>query len=525
MKYFNFHNIHRLKPRLLSKKILSKAIFSVARPFVLVIFTCFFFGTISHAQVQRQTISLTLYEVIDLAQKQSPDALQAKNRFLSSYWQYRTFKAGFLPSLSMNATLPRFSRTIDKVTQNDGSEKFIERKQATTSLGLSLTQNLSMTGGQVFMSSDIQRLDLFKSSTETNYASNPVTFGIRQPLFKYNEFKWSRKIEPLRYKEAERKLKEDREQIALTAVSMFFDLLSSQIRMKIQLTNLANNDTLYKIAKGRYNIGTIAENELLQLELQLLSAQSQVENMKLELENRIFSLKSYLRLKDDIAIELIPPVETLSLRINSDTAINRAYDNRSASIAFQRRILEAQNGVLRAKASSGFSANLVAMYGTTQSAPDLAGAYRNPSDMQQLTVGLQVPILDWGLGRGKVKMAESSLALERSAVEQQQIDFKQEVYLKVRQFNIQQSQVRIAAKSDTVADKRYQVTKQRYLIGKIGITDLNIAQNEKDDARQGYFNVLQTFWRNYFEIRKLTLFDFAKNKDIIIDPAELQNVD
>lgn len=482
----------------------------------------FLFSGVSTAQ--RQTMQLTLIQVIDIAQKQSPNALQAKNRYLGSYWEFRSFKAGFMPALSLNATLPRYSRSIDQVTQEDGTVKFIERTQSTASLGLSLTQNLSLTGGQVFVNSDIQRLDIINKPSSINYASNPVTFGIRQPLFRYNEFKWQRKIEPLRYQEAERKLKEDREQIALTSVNMFFDLLSAQISMKMQMTNLANNDTLYKIAKGRYNIGTIAENELLQLELQLLSAQSQVENMKLELENNIFSLKSFLRLQNDIAIELIPPTKTSNLRIDADIAIEQAQGNRSAYLAYKRRLLEAENSVLRAKSTNRFTANLVALYGTTQSAPDFAGAYHSPSDLQQLTVSLQVPILDWGLGKGRVKVAESNQVLEQSAVEQQMIDSRQEVYLKVMQFNIQQSQVQIAAKSDTVAEKRYQVTKQRYLIGKIGITDLNIAQNEKDNARRGYFNVLQTFWRNFFEIRKLTLYDFVRNEPIMMDPDEMKTV-
>jgi outer membrane protein len=482
----------------------------------------FFFSGVALAQ--RQTMSLTLSNVIDIAQKQSPDALQAKNRFLGSYWQFRTFQAGFMPALSLSATLPRFSRSINPVTQGDGSIKYIEQTQSNATLGLSLTQNLSMTGGQLFMTSDLQRLDFFTTPTSTNYSANPVSIGIRQPLFKFNDFKWQRKIEPLRYQEAEKKLIEDREQIALTAVSMFFDLLSTQISMKVQMTNLANNDTLYKIAKGRFNIGTIAENDLLQLELQLLSAQSQVENMKLDLENKVFNLKSYLRLQNDVAIELIPPTKTSNIKIEADKAIEQSMENRSVYPAYKRRLLEAQNNVLKAKASSHFTANLVALYGTTQSSPELAGVYRSPSDLEQVSISLQVPILDWGQGKGRVKIAESNQALEQSSVEQQTIDSKQEVYLKVRQFNIQQSQVQIAAKTDTVAQKRYDVTKQRYFIGKIGITDLNIAQNEKDNARRGYFDALQTFWRNFYEIRKLTLFDFVRSERIILDPLELKAV-
>jgi outer membrane protein len=478
-----------------------------------------------YSYAQRQTLRLTLQEEIEIAGKQSPDALQSRHRFLSSYWQYRTFKAGFLPSLSMDATLPRFNRNIDQITQNDGTVKFIERKQAISSVGLSLTQNLSLTGGQLFVSSDLQRLDLLKKPTQTSYATNPITLGIRQPLFKYNDYKLQRKIEPIRYQEAERRYIEDREQIAITAVNVFFDVLTSQTRMKIQMTNLANNDTLYKIAKGRFNIGTIAENELLQLELQLLSAQSQVESMKLELENKLFNLKSFLRLKENVTIELEPPTLTLDLQINADRAMVEADKNRSSTLSFDRRIFEAEGNVLRMRSNNRFNANLVAMYGTNQNAPLLVDAYRDPQTMQQLTVGIQVPILDWGQGKGRVKMAESNLQMEKSAVEQLRIDMKQEVYLKVMQFNIQQNQVRIAAKSDTVAQKRYEVTKQRYLIGKIGITDLNIAQNEKDNARQGYFNALFTYWRNYFELRKLTLYDFLQNSQLVIDPSEMNLVD
>jgi outer membrane protein TolC len=83
---------------------------------------------------------------------------------------------------------------------------------------------------------------------------------------------------------------------------------------------------------------------------------------------------------------------------------------------------------------------------------------------------------------------------------------------------MQQNQLMIAAKSDTVARKSYEVTKGRYLIGKINsILDLNNAQIETDNSEKNYYYALQTFWRSYYEIRKLTLFDFVKNKPIEFD--------
>ncbi|MBT3302867.1 MAG: hypothetical protein HN921_02875 [Bacteroidetes bacterium] len=61
------------------------------------------------------------------------------------------------------------------------------------------------------------------------------------------------------------------------------------------------------------------------------------------------------------------------------------------------------------------------------------------------------------------------------------------------------------------------MSKHRYLIGKIDITDLNLAQEEKDMARKNYISTLRLYWDSYFEIRRLTLFDFLKNERIDVD--------
>jgi outer membrane protein TolC len=78
------------------------------------------------------------------------------------------------------------------------------------------------------------------------------------------------------------------------------------------------------------------------------------------------------------------------------------------------------------------------------------------------------------------------------------------------QFNLQDDQLRIATKADTVAQKRYSVTKQRFYIGKIDVLDLNIALGEKDAAKRNYLSAMQNYWSYYFNIRRLTLFDFEK---------------
>jgi outer membrane protein len=474
----------------------------------------------SNGYSQKAVRKLTLDDVIIIAKAQSPDALMAKHRFRSSYWQYRTYRAGYMPMLKFDGTLPDFSRSIDDITQPDGTEVFIRRQLSRTSMNLSLTQNIPFTGGQVFMSSNIQRIDNFDDTT-FSYLTTPLNIGIRQPIFEYNSFRWDRKIEPLRYEEAKRKYLEDMEQAAITATNLFFDLLLAQININIQLVNQANNDTLYQIAKGRYNIGTIAENELLQSELNLLNSNSNLEEARLDLDMKLFNLKSYLRIKDTLNIELIPPVNIYPMTVKVEEAIAEARSNRSDALSFERRLLEARSEVSKARLENRFSADLYAVYGLTQSGDYLNEAYNAPLNQEQIVLGLQIPILDWGLSKGKIKMAQSNEELTKTAVEQDRIDFDREIFINVAQFNMLQNQLIIASKSDTVAQKRYEVTKQRFLIGTINITELNIAQTDKDNNRKAYISTLHSYWSNYYQLRKLTLYDFIENKNITVDIRDL----
>ncbi len=470
---------------------------------------------------QEETKLLTLDDAIEIARTQSPDALIAKHGFRASYWQYKSYKAGYLPSLTLSATLPNFNRSIERISLVEG-EFLSERQYSEYSVNASLRQRIGFTGGELFLQSGIGRLDNFNdSSTITQYLSTPVNIGYSQPIFQYNRYKWEKRIEPMRYKEAEQKYLEDMEQVSITTSSYFFNLLLMQIREKVAIINQANYDTIYKIAEGRFTLGKIAENELLQLELQYLRRNSAVQEARLSTNNAMFQFKSFLRIKDDTPIELMPPYEFEPFIVEYVKAIELARINNPKSLGFVRRLVEAESEVDRAKMDGRFDADLFAVYGLTQSSIELDNVYNNPVDQQQLRLGMTMPILDWGVAKGNIKMAESRQELVRTSVEQEQIDFDQEILLNIARFNMQYQQVKISAKADTVAQKSYNITKARYMIGKISVTDLNIAQTETDNSKSAYINTLRTYWNYYYLIRKLTLFDFEHNRPIGVDYKEL----
>ena len=59
-----------------------------------------------------------------------------------------------------------------------------------------------------------------------------------------------------------------------------------------------------------------------------------------------------------------------------------------------------------------------------------------------------------------------------------------------------------------MALRRFEVAYNRYVIGRIAIDNLYIAQNEKDAALTQFVQALRGYWQAYYRLRRLTLFDF-----------------
>jgi outer membrane protein TolC len=475
----------------------------------------------AYSQQEEEQKLLNFTEVLELARDQSLMALMSRHQFRSSYWEYRTHLAGLRPELTLEATLPSYNNLTESVTQPDGSERFVNRSYMQTSLDLQLNQSIAFTGGRIFASSQLQRNDNFGDDPPTSYLAYPVTIGFFQPINGYNELKWDRKIEPMKYEEAKLQYINSIERVNQRAVQYFFDLALAQINLEIAKKNFANNDTLYQIAKGRYQLGTIAENELLQFELTFLNSGTDLNQSTIDLELRKARLRSFLGFNERVSIELILPSEVPDLTMDYERTLAEARANNPEILSMQRQLLEAEMRVAEAKSQKGLRADLFAQFGLSQVDVDLPGAYRDPDQQQRVEVGFMVPILDWGQGRGRYRMAQSAEEVIKTQVDQSMVEFNENVFLQVMQFNLQDDQVGIASKADTIADLRYEVTKQRFLIGKIDVLDLKDALEEKDLARRGYVQALRNFWDYYYDLRGLTLYDWEKDMKLIEDFDEL----
>ena len=485
--------------------------------FSLIILVFFSTGRIDAQEVKK----LTLQEVIKLSEEQSPNALIAIHRFRNSYWMYRTFVAQYRPSLTLTGTTPEYSNSYDKVWNSQTSSYDYFATNTLSNLGsLSLSQNIGFTGGSISLNSDLTIFNDFEKDTR-KYITAPLSVGLTQPLFRYNALRWQKKTEPLKYDAARKTFLSNIESVHQQAVMNFFFLAQAQINKQIAEMNYSNADTLFRIAQGRYQLGTIAEDELLQMQLSWLNSETARKQADMNLRDREIRLRSFLGFNDNVRLELIIPTEIPALQVSTQEVFDLAMANNPEILNQQLTILTAQSNVAQAKSEKGLNANLVASFGLRDQDPDFELAYRDPNQQQRIRIGFTLPILDWGLGRGRYKMAQSSLELAQVQSKQAIVDFQQNLYLDVEQFNLQKNQVEIAAKSDTVAMKRYEVTKQRFLIGKIAVLDLNDADSRKDQNKRAYLQSLQDYWNYFYNIRNLTLFDFINKKPLETDYDKL----
>ncbi len=461
---------------------------------------------------------LTLAEVVKLAEEQSPNALMAKHRFRQSYWQYRTFVAEYKPSLTMTGETPSYNRSYGlEYNSQTRQEEYVEKNNANGSLGLQLAQNIGATGGRISVQTDLARLQSFGENERIQWTTAPVKLAITQPIFRYNSLKWQKKTEPLRYEQAQKRYLSDIESVHQSAVSYFFQLALAQVQKEIAEVNYFNSDTIYRIAQGRYNLGTIPESDMLQMELTFLNAGTARIEADISLRDRELTMRTFLGFNENVRIELIIPEEVPLFQIEMTKIIELAMTNNPTILQQQLSLLSAESEVARTKAEKGLNANMTLSFGLAQQAETLPDAYLDLSQSQGARLTFTLPVVDWGLGRGKYKMALSNQELTQVQVEQAINDFEQSVMLEVQRFNLQADQIRIAQKSDEVAARMFEVSKQRFLIGRIDVMELNNADTRKDQNRRAYIQSLQTFWSNYYSMRATTLYDIENDKPLTAD--------
>lgn len=279
--------------------------------------------------------------------------------------------------------------------------------------------------------------------------------------------------------------------------------------LEIANSNVTSNEALFEIARERHALGKISDSDLLQLRVGLVNAQR--SRQRAEQGVRLASSQVYTflgREYDGTLLKAARPDQIADYTVDVETALAKAENLRYEKTTFQRLNMEAQRDVAEAKGTGGFQADLTASFGLTRSAVQLSDVYQSPQNEQFAQITLSVPIVDWGRQRARVDIAQAKLDYTQRYVQQEQAKFETEIHQAVDQFNSVQEELKLARELQTLAEQRFSIARESFVLGAISTTELTIAQQEKDQAKRTYVFVLGQYWISYYQLRALTLYDF-----------------
>jgi outer membrane protein TolC len=459
--------------------------------------------------------SLTLQQAIALAEKQGLQAASARDALVAAHARDHAYGDRLLPQISLNGTLPNYDRSIVPVIQPDGSQLFTPLQQTTSQLGLSVSQKLPFTGGNLTVSSMLKRFQISGPQQVRTWSSAPMTVSLQQPILRPNTIKWDTREQDLRTEIADRQYLEAREAVAAQATSAFFDLYSARSARENAAHNAAVNDTLYTLNKGRFQVGKIGENDLLQSELALLRARTAEDGAKLDYDRALAAFRLAINVPVDASVSIVVTPDVPAVPLDTARAVAEALRNGSAVTTLALQDVQARRAVTQARLSNSIGATLQASFGFNASGAAPSAAYQNLLQSQQFSLGVQLPLIQWGAHSADIQAAnadEQRVAATSQATREQTIQDARFAALQLAQAG---RNLTVSAKADTVAAKRFDVAYERYVIGKIGIDNLYIAQNDKDQALQQYVQALRGYWTAYYRLRQLTLYDFVNDRRIV----------
>ena len=456
---------------------------------------------------------LTLQDAIAMAQRQGPAAQMARSARDAARYRNDAFNSRLLPQLFLSGDAADYNHGINAIPQPDGSMQFIGQSQNQSSFNLGFTQRIPLTGGQISVGEAVSRLDEFGNLNNRSWQTSHIV-SLQQDLFKPRTVVWQERVQSLSASVAERAYLEAREDVAASTADAFFNLYAQEITLANATANVAVNDTLYTLNKGRFEVGKIGENDLLKSELALLRARAAVEDARLARDRAEAALRRTIAYPDGQPMTIAAPDSIPVVDVDPELAVKEALRNSSVMEQGTLDGVQSKQQLNAAKLGNRFNATVRATFGFNQTASAFSDAYQSPLGRQALSLSVNLPMMQWGAGHADVQAATADDRRVATNNRMRTDQLVEEARFSALQLQQAQRNVILAAKADTVSAKQFEVARNRYIIGKISNTDLYNAQADKDNSVVLHVQALRNYWTSFYHLRRVTLYDFVAKREM-----------
>lgn len=490
---------------------------------LLIISACIYAFSLSmHAQSEH---TLTLDESIEIAKNKSYSMLMLGEDLKIAEYNLKSATSRLKTHIDMSISTPQYTETIESWKDTTGITFYYPVKELGYSTVLTINQPLP-TDGNIF----IQNMVSSGENLNNNFRSSRIRsrIGFTQPLhsfYAYNSIRSSLKRAELDYERSSKQYRREELNLVYQVSSAYYNLLSLQRSTEIAHLDLERQMEAHEISRNKYAAGLIREVDALQMEVDLAEAQNNHDIAILNEVSAKNSFKELLGLDLDDAITLDSELDYDIVIVDPVLAVEMALKNRlevreqEIQIELQKLSIKEQRarGMIRGSIDGYFERAGVDQQTGVGLVSSIKNSYSNLLDRNaSYGVGLTItiPILDWGENRALVRASESRLKQYNYRKEEVEREIETEVKNLIASINSNLKRLQVLERNVAVAEKSFDITRQRFSDGDIDSQGLALERNRLNNAYTSHLRAYINYQLSLADLTRKTFYDFQAREEV-----------
>ncbi len=352
--------------------------------------------------------------------------------------------------------------------------------------------------------------------SNSNTTSTSFSLGGNVPVFQGFQITNGIKLSELNLAAATADLEKARDDIRVAVAQAYVQILYNQELLRVAREQAAHDEELLEQIRERLEVGKVSAAEVSAQQATLAQSRQSAIQAEGNLNIALLDLTQLLELPSPEGFSIVTPevgdpAQTLLMR--PEAIYEEAVAVKPAVEAARLNVDYAELGIARAKGaylptlslSGGLGSNF---YTNSKFASDPFGTQLKNNFSQYVGLSLNIPIFQGFSVRNNVRTAEISYKGQQIQLE----SVKKALYKEIQQayYNAVTAQARFAGSRETEESARqhYELTEEKYKVGKAGVADYNDARNSWLRAESEYIQA------RYQCLYQTKLLDFYRGRDL-----------
>ena len=455
---------------------------------------------------------LEIEKSIDLLEINSEEFKQINRNLKIDTLRYKIYKNIFLPKVNLSLSIPSYNKSINSITLPNGDNKFIEQSQTNSNSIITITQPITLTGGDITVNSSINRIDNLSNKT-SSYSSNWFNVTLNQPINGFNQYKWYKKINEAQFKKSKIDLLKSIENQKKIFIGDYFDAYINQYKIELTKRNIEITSNYLKETELLFEKGRILKTEVLKTKLYLNQLKFNLNTDILNHRIAINTIKNKLGFSENDSLILVEPKKILKPEIDNSILRERMLKY-SLNYDFELDLIESAQKLAKIKSARGIQFSLQTGYGLNSRAEFFNELYEIPSRKEFVNFGLTIPLINWKENSRLheiQKLSYDNLKSERLIKEKElnislisYLNYFESVYFEINSWK----------ENSEIAKLNTDISTQLLKTNRITINDFSQELFKEEKLIIDYYYSLKSLWEFKFTIRKNRLFDFFENIEL-----------